>query len=139
MIYMLFNALGIFLTVITIHLCAEVVWKWRSQLGDFWKGEREPWAWAGMGVFVHFFGSFLDNIYWGAAWSTMFAGWEIADFLFHNGIIANIPFRQLSTIGAAYCYLMAVVKFKELSVVGINSRLVVSTLTGLLWIVFLML
>lgn len=58
-----------------------------------------------MGISVGFLGAFLDNAYWGLAWSADFFKLETRDVLFDFGAWANIPFRQAAGIAAATLHL----------------------------------
>ena len=72
-----------------------------------------------VGIFIGSLGDFSDNAYWGAAWTG--DGLKhvsekinyIRDILFSNGVIANIPFRQLSDLLSNYFLALAFILLSE--------------------------
>lgn len=63
--------------------------------------------WLIAGVFISFLGMVADNAYWGIAWTFSFLESDYKGWWFQNGVFANVPFRQLPGILAAYCHIRA--------------------------------
>lgn len=108
------EVISLILTTPTILLAAAVfvVW-WRSAVAAIRVRERESIHWFIMGVFFGFIGQFLDNIYWGIAWSLSFADSDLKDAYFENGVYYNIISRQLCGTVAAFFHLLAAVKSRN--------------------------
>lgn len=81
----------------------------------YWKGflqktfRTNPSEWKAMDMFVvgiclAFAGDFMDNLYWGLAWTAEYLNSPIAKFLFNKGVYSNIPFRQASGAFAGYIH-----------------------------------
>lgn len=65
-----------------------------------------------LGITVGFIGAFLDNSYWGLAWSADFFGSDYRATLFQFGAWANIPFRQAAGIAAGTLHLWSHIQSK---------------------------
>lgn len=135
--YSMLEAVSLALTFITIQMCAEALFTWRKEAGKFFAGGREPWIWAGLGVVVHFSVSVLDNTYWGIAWSYKFAEHSIWPWWFANGVLSNIPFRQLGTAAAAFCYVRAAYLFHDKALDGVYTRMVLALVAGVVYVLIL--
>jgi len=68
--------------------------------------------WLLVGIFLGFFGSVWDNGYWAIPWSLSYIGSPHQDLWFANGVLCNIPFRQIAGITAVYCHLRAFILWK---------------------------
>lgn len=60
-----------------------------------------------IGVFISFAGSYVDNLYWGIAWSAAFLELPAQVFLFKYGVLPNIPFRQAPLLIASAFHTLA--------------------------------
>ena len=128
------------LTVATIALAIEVLRHWKAAAVTSVK-QTEPLSpdqWFILGVFIGFIGQSLDNTYWLMAWSSHYVDPESATtlWLFENGFLFNIPFRQIAGILAAVCHVRAAVKTSNLyfkSVLWLSAVLGVSY-ASLLWL-----
>ena len=118
------------LTVPTIVMSVYVVIQWRDGAGEAIRKRRDKRSvaeWFMLGVAVGFAGAALDNLYWGVAWSANYLELESANAIFLCGVYANIPFRQIAGLYAAYCHIRSAFAFteceklKELKVVTIVS------------------
>jgi len=103
--------ISLVLTTPTVFLAAAVfiVW-WRAAADSFRREERESIHWFILGVFISFVGQFLDNIYWGIAWSLSFTDSEFREDYFQNGVYYNIFARQMCGCLAAFFHLLAAIK-----------------------------
>ena len=105
-IHKLAEIISLSLTVPTVLLSAVVIVIWgKSSLSALKSKKRTGADWLIMGVIVSFIGSSLDNVYWGLAWGADFLGMASRDALFHHGVYANIPFRQIAGVIAAFCHI----------------------------------
>ena len=129
------------LTVPTIILAAGVIWYWRRDAARsiFKKRKRDSEDWLIAGIFIGFLGAFFDNLYWGAAWSSEVVKSDWKPVLFACGVIANIPFRQLAGILAAYCHLRAFMDMRQGNGVShLNKILLLSLVCGVAYTVLLL-
>ncbi|MGJ8677236.1 MAG: hypothetical protein ACSHX0_06945 [Akkermansiaceae bacterium] len=67
--------------------------------------ERTGQQWLILGVASSFIGGFCDNLWWGSAWGRYYLQHDSWNWWFSNGVYANIPFRQMAGIIAAYCHI----------------------------------
>lgn len=103
------------LTVVVIILSVEVVKQWFPSVRHSIAHKKSLTAeeWLILGVFVSFVGGSFDNAYWLTAWSSHYID-NTSSFTYtimNNGFLANIPFRQLAGIFAAFCHLNAAVLY----------------------------
>lgn len=102
--------LSLLLTPATVIGCIAVVVLWfDSAKKAFYEKHKTEMHWLILGVFFSFLGSIVDNTYWGLAWSANYLEHPLADDLFHNGVFSNLPFRQITTLLAAYCHMRAAI------------------------------
>lgn len=72
-----------------------------------------------LSIFIGATGDFLDNAYWGAAWTAdglqSLHPWiaSAREFLFKWGVVANIPFRQFSDLVANYGLTLSMIILSE--------------------------
>lgn len=102
------------LTAPTILLAWLVVWNYwpraKAAIQTMRRGEHTTEVdLLVVGIAAAFIGGMLDNIYWGITWTTEFLGHPSRDAWFAHGAMSNIPFRQLTGIGAAILHLWPVV------------------------------
>ena len=111
------EALSLLLTWPTLFVCAAVAFMWWRRAQESARqssATREATCWFALGVCVHFAVSFVDNLYWGLAWSARYAGFEPwSTSLFRWGVWSNVPFRQIGTMFAGYCHVRAAILFAE--------------------------
>ena len=107
------NFLSLSLTPMTIAAASAVIYAFGNRaMSAFRKiptssqhtqiSEQE---WFVLGIVIGFVGGWIDNFYWGIAWSADYFNWTIRDSLFHNGVYSNLPFRQGLGIIAALCHI----------------------------------
>lgn len=105
------------------------------------KKEKTPVEWLLLGVAISFVGSILDNSYWFVTWALFFFGEPAAVEWFKNGVFANIPFRQVAGIAAAYCHIKSAFKYFERKGADINecskTHMIYSCVAGAALLVFL--
>lgn len=128
---------SLILTFLTLQMCIEVLVLWSSEAKKFLDGERAPWAWVGAAIFLHFLSSFVDNFYWGVAWSNAFIESKYTEFMFANGVFSNIPFRQIGVAASGFCYLRAGYLFQKKHMSGIYHRMFSSILIGIIYVLAL--
>jgi len=144
MIYDLAEMISLFLTPAALYVCiATVSLFFQNAIRLFYKDHRQAVHWFAMGIVVGFTGSFLDNSYWGAAWSSKFINSIHADWWFANGAIANIPFRQMALIIAGYCHIRAGISYVDdvadsQEVKQLHSHLIVSFVVGFAYVAILL-
>lgn len=119
-------------------MCIEVITLWYKQAGRILTKYNEAWVWAALGVVTHFFSSFVDNSYWGLAWSLYYLSGYDATAWFEYGILSNIPFRQLGTSFAAFCYLKAGSIITNKSLSPVIERSLVALLMGSIYVSMLL-
>lgn len=61
-----------------------------------------------LGICISYMGGFLDNLYWGVAWTCDFLMLEAKEFVFSRGVYSNIPFRQTAQTVSAYLHLRGI-------------------------------
>ena len=90
-----------FCFLVLIHYVPAVIEKRKAM---------EAKDWLILGICVGFAGKLLDNIYWSIAWSAHYFGFRSVEFWMSNGFLSNVSCRQLSTIGAGCCHVVAAIK-----------------------------
>lgn len=111
MIHDIFTYLSLVLTPLTIVGCVGVaIFYFRSATRALVEPEKTEMHWLLMGIFIGFLGSSVDNLYWGLAWTAEYLKHPIKEDLFHYGVMSNLPFRQLTTLAAAYCHIRAAIE-----------------------------
>ncbi len=134
--------ISLFLTVPTIFAATlVVVYWWRDAIVAIstpaWK--RDASQWFVLGVFVGFAGSFLDNLYWGIAWTTEFIQHPSKDFWFSHGALPNIFVRQMAGIFAAFCHVKAAVEYsREKKMDNLNRTLLASLVLAVAYVATLL-
>ena len=92
----------------TIIMSLLVVYLWgKSAFESFLNPNKESYDWFIVGVAVGFLGSSFDNLYWGVAWTLSFLQSDAKEWWFTNGVMANIPCRQIAGTIAGYCHARA--------------------------------
>ncbi|MGJ8619631.1 MAG: hypothetical protein ACSHWN_04810 [Methylophilaceae bacterium] len=137
MIYKIAEILSLVLTFVTLQMCVLVVFTWWSEAKTFTSGNREAWAWAGFAIMLHFAGSFFDNLYWGIAWSHFFIDSQYTIEWFKHGVFSNIPFRQMATAGAGFCYIRAGYLFQKKHMTNVIISMWLSLIIGVIYTGFL--
>lgn len=100
--------LSLALTPATIYLSIWVCYLWWSEATSGWHSDsRSPQDYFVMGVFISFAGGAVDNTYWGLAWTAHYLGLVVTSKLFDNGVLFNLPFRQVTTALAGYFHVRA--------------------------------
>ena len=136
---------SLFLTVPGIILSVLVLFKWvPAGIKLVYEPLITSAGWITLGVILKFFFDILDSGYWFGAWGADFLRFEIAQTLFKNGVYANIPFRQMGLIIAAYCHLRAFYEMYESESTMVNKKikkdLYISILLGIvvsIWFVWM--
>lgn len=99
------------LTAPTLFLCAWVVREYRSGAVDGFKlariGIYSRSHLLVLGITIGFAGSFMDNLYWGFAWTAEAIGHPSRDWWFSHGVWSNLPFRQGAGILAGIAHVVA--------------------------------
>lgn len=131
------QALSIALSTTTLFVCSVVCYKWYKQALELVASKHKTAVgWLATGIFIGFFCSFIDNLYWGLAWEAAYNNRDYALSLFTYGTYTNIPFRQLGTALAGYCHLKAAMVYSGESMHMVHKGLVLSTAIGI-WYVLL--
>lgn len=102
------------LSVPVIILCFSVAALWFKPAVHALKPNGKPTTaqqWFIIGVFFSFFGEIVDNLYWTVAWSVVYLDMPNWLSVVESGVFANIPFRQLLGIFAAYCHINSAYAF----------------------------
>lgn len=83
--------------------------KWRNEHKAYMRADNPTETQTiNAGIFRGFAGSFVDNLWWGFAWSFDYLGMEgPRNFFFAYGVMSNVFFRQSATIWAATLHLRA--------------------------------
>lgn len=118
------------LTAPTMVGALAVVLLWSPSLRKVQNGRD----WILLGVIISFVGQFLDNGYWGMAWTLEFLEHPWQETVFQYGALANIPSRQIAGTAAAYCHLKAfceITDSPEVAKLKLWTGLAVSLLVGL--------
>lgn len=98
--------LSLGLTITLVVLVVYVLYLWTGSAFAAVKDKNRDGAqWLIMGVAISFYGTLCDNCYWFVPWTLKYLGWESYKTIFIYGAFANIPFRQVSGIVAAYCHI----------------------------------
>lgn len=127
---MIAEAISLILTFTAMQVFFHTCYRWRMQIIEFLKGARESISWIGAGIFIGFTGSFLDNFYWGLAWSADYAQHPARDWLFRNGVYPNIPFRQVAGTVAGYFHLRGAMLYFNEPIGPLHRNILISTLIG---------
>lgn len=124
------------LTIITILLAMVVVYHWRDSVCEAVTAKNTLTAeqWLVVGVTVSFLAQSLDNGYWLIAWSSNLISpeGEAKAWLFKNGTMFNLFFRQLPGIFAAYCHIRALQEYSKAKL-KISYVLILSSILGLFY------
>lgn len=103
--------ISLWLTPLTIIACAAVVFEFGpSAIKAYRSSHRTNLNWFILGIVIGFVGDFVDNLYWGLAWSADYLDHSYRDRLFNGGVYSNSVFRQGAGILSALCHLMGVAK-----------------------------
>lgn len=97
---------GLAVPVIAMSLIVAIFWYKPAMLilknkNTFKSAE----SWFIVGVFFGFAGESLDNLYWTITWAMSYLDHPYTKDLQKYGVFANIPFRQILGIAAAYCHI----------------------------------
>jgi len=99
------------LTAPTLVLCAWVVKEYgREAIEGVRLARRGVFSRSHLlvvGIAIGFAGSFMDNLYWGFAWSAEAVSHPSRDWWFANGVWSNLPFRQGAGILAGVAHVLA--------------------------------
>lgn len=128
------------LAIPMILLSFAVVYLWFKPAVKSAKGfQSTPEQWFILGVFSGFLGEFADNIYWTIAWSLAYLELEVAVEVMKAGVFANIPFRQMLGITAAYCHIRSALEYRKKTKYNgiVNYLLILSILLGLIYSIIL--
>lgn len=109
------TVLSLWLTWPALFICVMVLMAWHTEYISYCMSKnRAPSQLLIAGVFIGFCGSFVDNTYWGIAWSLDFIGapegsqvdaWR--DWFFHNGVYPNVAFRQSALLYAGVLHTLS--------------------------------
>lgn len=130
-------------TVLTILMGVAVLLYWYKPLLAAIRN-KEPFTveqWFILGVFLSFVGQALDNTYWLITWTVHYFHPEgvVTHWLFDNGTLFNLPFRQAAGITAAYCHVKAAIAHLFDETVKFRAYMVTCCAAGMiysLWMVF---
>ena len=109
-----FTLLSLSATWPALTVCVMVLMSWHSQYIAYCKSQhRTPSATLIAGVWIGFFGSMIDNAWWGFAWSFDYIDtgeglihwWR--NFFFKYGVFPNTFFRQGALIWAGVLHVSA--------------------------------
>lgn len=115
--------LSLALTPPTIVYAAVVFIVWGPRAVKLIKSDRPftPGEWLIMGVVIGFLGSFADNLYYCAVWTAHYLRAPVAPALIVAGPVANIPFRLVAGIAAAYCHLRGLLSIEARWAVALGA------------------
>lgn len=104
------------LTIPTIVFGLMVVWVWSQtaksmRINPIKKSKSSEWFI--LGVIIGFFGSTIDNIYWGISWSLHYIESDHANWWFENGVWSNVPFRQIAGLMSGICHIKSAIEFRK--------------------------
>lgn len=142
------------LTFPGLLLAGMVVWYWGKPalLGlkkllsvRWWKDEADhshfASLWFALGVAWGFGFEIFDSGYWFIPWSLSFIDSQYTDFWMTNGVLFNIPFRQVRIIASAYCHLRSAICHGftgDLTTKKLHYWIMYSTLLGILYSMLLL-
>lgn len=96
------------LTFPALAVCILVMRAWRGRYLEYCRSKtQDPSLMLIAGVYISFFGSMVDNSWWGVAWSLSYLEHPWEYFFFHNGVYPNIMFRQTTLIWAGLLHISA--------------------------------
>lgn len=96
------------LTSPALTVCVLVLMSWHVSYVEYCRTRsKDPSLMLIAGVYIGFFGSMVDNAWWGLAWSFDYLSHPYRDFFFHNGIYPNTFFRQGALIWAGILHVSA--------------------------------
>ena len=125
------------LTVLTILMGVLVLVHWIKPAATALKSRRKISSeqWLIIGVVVAFIGQTLDNSYWLITWTANYFDSEstLTHWLFDNGPAANLPFRQVCGIVAAYCHVYAAVMIDEIKTQKFKTLVLISSIVGVIF------
>jgi hypothetical protein len=125
------------LTVLTILMGVLVLVHWIKPAATALKSRRKISSeqWLIIGVVVAFTGQTLDNSYWLVTWTANYFDSEsiLTHWLFDNGMVANLPFRQACGIVAAYCHVYAAVMIDEIKTQKFKTLVLISSIAGVIF------
>lgn len=101
------EAFGIVAQWVALYLSGRVMNLFKMSMFQIFDHWENPSVVLSRAIFLHFLFGVLDGTYWQGAWSADYTGHWARDWLFENGIIANIPFRHLGPSVVAYMHLYA--------------------------------
>jgi len=104
------EALSMALGVVAIGFSIWVIRHFLGTVGWLrWTEHRhwQPRDWIAVGIVTGFAGEVLDGVYWSTAWAAHYFDLPVSSSLMNWGVVANIPFRHVLVIAAAYCHIRA--------------------------------
>lgn len=107
--YEFMTLLSLGLTPPAIVASIVTAWKWRHDHTAYMRSENPTAAQTiNAGIFRGFVGAFVDNLWWGFAWSFDYLGMEgPRNFFFTYGVFSNVFFRQIATTWAGSLHIRA--------------------------------
>lgn len=94
--------------------------------------------WLVLGIVVSFIGAIFDNLYWGAAWTAEYLDLEAKRALFSFGVYANIPFRQIAGMLAAYCHCVISEEEQKTNAKFVLVPRIFDDLSKIVWVSFVL-
>lgn len=104
-----FTLISLGLTWPALTVCVLVLYSWHSEYIKYCKtiSNVTPSLKLIAGVYIAFFGSMIDNTWWGIAWTLDYLDRPSRDFWFINGVYPNVIFRQIALIWAGVLHISA--------------------------------
>lgn len=108
-VHQLFTGVSLAATSPTIAVAGMVLWRWHARYVAYCREEfKTPSLTLIAGVYWSFIGSFVDNSWWGVAWSLDYQGVPSGEnWWFENGVFSNVLFRQGTGLKAGLLHLHA--------------------------------
>ena len=109
MFYDFMTLLSLGLSVPAIYVCSLVLIRWHSEYVIYVESQnRVPSQLLIGGIYIGFFGSLGDNLWWGFAWTFDYLELEeYRDFFFKYGVYNNVVFRQSALVYAGFLHICA--------------------------------
>lgn len=128
-----------------LTVCVLIMVGWWGRAKEYLATRKpDPYLMLIAGVWLGFAGSFLDNSWWGVAWSFDLydKAPESREWWFQNGVFSNIVFRQAALIFAGMLHIRAEIYCHDdpkWRLVRVHKIMLASAVVGIvyaMWVLF---
>lgn len=131
------EASGIVFQWVALYLSGRAMNLFKMSMFNITRHWDNPSVVLSRAIFLHFLFGILDGTYWQSAWTAKYIAHPYEQWLFENGIIANIPFRHVGPSIVAYMHLYARAIQEGVGMAKYHKEIVLAAIFGLLHVVWI--